>query len=447
LSLPSRVYCADFAACMGPQKIEKFICSLTPAQVRVLRWDWPFWARANQLPPLGAWKTWLLLGGRGSGKTRAGAEWIRAQIEGTSPLGGRGRHRVALVAPTLLDAREVMIEGESGLRHCSARDRRPIFSASRRRLEWPNGAVAYIFSSEDPDSLRGPQFESAWCDEFCSWTHVEKTRDMLRFSLRLGAEPRMVVTTTPRPIEPLRQLLSDPATVVSRARTRDNKLLADSFIAEIERRYGGTVLGRQELDGEVIEDPQGALWGRQQLERAFEPAVPSLERIVVAVDPPASVGERAAECGTIVAGLQHRSDCLHAWVLADRTVQGVRPENWAQAVMKAYEDFSADQIVAEANQGGEMVRTVLRLANPDAPIKLVHASRAKHVRATPVAALYEQGRVHHSGRFFALEDQMCAFGAMGNDTGKSPDRVDALVWAITALVLDMKLGPRLRALV
>lgn len=386
------------------------------------------------------------MGGRGSGKTRAGAEWIRAQVEGPSPLAGRGCHRVALVAPTLLDAREVMIEGESGVRRCSPASHRPIFSVSRRRLEWPNGAVAYVFSSEDPDSLRGPQFESAWCDEFCSWTHVERTRDMLRFSLRLGHQPRMVVTTTPRPIMPLREMLADPLTVTSRAKTADNRLLAKAFLTEIEHRYGGTFLGRQELDGELIEDPVGALWGRHQVANAFAADVPALDRIVVAVDPPASVGAGAAECGIVVAGMQMRSQCAHAWVLADRSLQGVRPEAWAQAVMKAYEDFDADQIIAEANQGGEMVRTVLGLANPDAPIKLVHASRGKHVRATPVAALYEQRRVHHAGRFTILEDQMCTFGASGFKAKNSPDRVDALVWAITALILDSKNGPRLRAL-
>ncbi|MDQ7018082.1 MAG: terminase family protein [Robiginitomaculum sp.] len=443
----TQVLCAEYITRLGPQKIRAFVQSLSPAQLRYLAGYWPFWARENQLPPPGAWKTWLLMGGRGSGKTRAGAEWIRAQIEGNSPLGGRGCHRVALVAPTLLDAREVMIEGDSGLRRCSAADRRPVFSSSRRRLEWPNGAVAYIFSSEDPDSLRGPQFESAWCDEFCSWTHIDKTRDMLRFGLRLGKSPRMVVTTTPRPIEPLRQMLSDPLTVTSRARTCDNRLLPDSFVQEVESRYGGTLLGRQELNGELVEDPTGALWNRDQIAATFCTSAPAMERIVVAVDPPASVGARAAECGIIVAGMTRRAGCAHAWVLADRTVQGVHPEAWARAAMQAYEDFDADEIVAEANQGGEMVRTVLGLANPDAPIKLVHASRAKHVRATPVAALYEQGRVQHCGRFALLEDQMCTFGAVEFTATNSPDRVDALVWAITSLVLDLKHGPRLRALI
>ncbi|PHS27655.1 MAG: ATP-binding protein [Robiginitomaculum sp.] len=438
---------AEAIARLGAKKIRVFSDGLTPAQLRYLTWHWPFWARNNQLPPSGVWKTWLLMGGRGSGKTRAGAEWIRAQVEGRSPLSGRGCRRIALVAPTLLDAREVMIEGESGLRRCSPAYNRPAFSPSRRRLEWPNGAVAYIFSSEDPDSLRGPQFDCAWCDEFCSWTHVERTRDMLRFALRLGLLPRMVVTTTPRPIAPLRQMLTDPLTVTSRARTMENRLLPDSFLSEIEARYGGTFLGRQELDGEVIEDHAGALWSRDCLAEIITGQPPSLERIVVAVDPPASSGEKAAECGIIVAGMAKREGQAQAWVLADRTVQGMKPEAWARAVMTAYEDFNADQIVAEANQGGEMVRTVLGLANPDAPIKLVHASRGKHVRATPIAALYEQKRVHHCGRFAALEDQMCTFGTVEFTATNSPDRVDALVWAITSLVLDLKRGPRLRPLI
>ncbi len=446
MSLPSRLWRAEVVARLGPQKIRRFVRSLTPAQVRFLLGDWAFWARNNQLPPPGNWKTWLLLGGRGSGKTRAGAEWIRAQVEGSSPLGGARCRRVALVAPTLLDAREVMIEGESGLRRCSRPGFRPRFSASRRRLVWPNGAVAYIFSSEDPDSLRGPQFDSAWCDEFCSWTHVERTWDMLRFGLRLGSLPRAVVTTTPRPIAPLRQMLADKATAVSQARTRDNLLLPKAYLEEVERRYGGTALGRQELDGELIDDPEGALWSRVMVAQAFDPQPPQLEQVVVAVDPPASVGAAAAECGIIVAGMKHLAGIAHAWVLADRTVQGLRPENWARSVMQAYADFAADQIVAEANQGGEMVRTVLALANDGAPVKLVHASRGKHVRATPVAALYAQRRVHHGGRFAVLEDQMCAFGAAGDVLAKSPDRVDALVWAITALIVDVKQGPRLRAL-
>ena len=446
MSVHSRLWRAEIVARLGPEKIRAFVHGLPPAHVRFLLQDWPFWARANQLPPQGAWKTWLLLGGRGSGKTRAGAEWIRAQVEGTSPLSGARCRRLALVAPTLLDAREVMIEGESGLRRCSRPGFRPRFSASRRRLVWPNGAVAHVFSSEDPDSLRGPQFDGAWCDEFCSWTHVQQTWDMLRFGLRLGDAPRAVVTTTPRPIAPLRRMLADASTAVSRARTRDNRVLPKAFLDEVEQRYGGTVLGRQELDGELIDDPEGALWGRAMLAQAFDPDPPELEQIVIAVDPPASAGAGAAECGIIAAGRARLGGLAHAWVLADRTVQGLRPEHWARAVMQAYADYEADMIVAEANQGGEMVRTVLGLANAGAPVKLVHASRGKHVRAAPVAALYAQRRVHHGGHFAALEDQMCAFGAIGDAAGKSPDRVDALVWAITALIVDVKHGPRLRAL-
>ncbi len=454
MSATAPVLHAAFIARLGLRKVKTFAQNLSTAEVRFLTFYWPFWARENQLPPTGEWKTWLLMGGRGSGKTRAGAEWIRAQVEGSSPLasprsngvGGHKCRRVALVAPTLHDAREVMIEGDSGLRRCSAPDFRPVFSASRRRLEWPNGAVAYIYSSEDPDSLRGPQFECAWCDEFCSWTHVERTLDMLRFGLRLGDLPRTVVTTTPRPIAPLRQMLAEASTVVSRARTGDNLLLSKSFLSEIEHRYGGSLLGRQEMEGEVIEDPAGALWNRDQIAAAYDLSPPAFEHIVVAVDPPASIGEKAAECGIIIAGMSRRSGAAHAWVLADRSIQGVSPEAWAKAVMQAYVDFEADGVVAEANQGGEMVRTILNLADQNAPVKLVHASRGKHVRATPVAALYEQNRVRHCGRFPVLEDQMCAFGVDGLVAAKSPDRVDALVWAITSLVLDLKNGPRLRAL-
>jgi phage terminase large subunit-like protein len=405
--------------------------------------DWDFAGRDEQQPPPGDWRTWLIMGGRGSGKTRAGAEWVHA----LATAGERSDLRIALVAETLGDAREVMIDGVSGICRIARKDR-PQFEVSRRRLVWPNGAVAQIFSSEDPEALRGPQFHYAWCDELAKWKHPEDTFDMLQFGLRLGHDPRQLVTTTPRPVPILKRLMADPGTRLVRISTQDNAgNLAPGYISALEARYGGSRLGRQELGGELIEDREDALWKRADLEACrigFQAGhfTGSIRRIVVAVDPPSGSGAGSC-CGIVVAGLETSG---HAVVLADCSVDGLSPAGWALAVAKAYARFQADRIVAEVNQGGEMVTAMLRSVDVALPVTMVRATRGKFLRAEPVAALYEQGRVAHAGRFSELEDQMCDFGPDGLSSGRSPDRLDALVWALTALMLDRGGEPRVRGI-
>jgi phage terminase large subunit-like protein len=399
---------------------------------------WSLAGRDEQQPPPGDWRTWLLMGGRGSGKTRAGAEWVHAMASGAkAPL------RIALVAETLADAREVMIDGVSGIWRI-ARFRRPQFEITRRRLVWPNGSVAQLFSSEDPDSLRGPQFDLAWCDELAKWKHAQETWDMLQFGLRLGDMPRQVVTTTPRAIPLVRALIKDAGTVVTRLSTEGNRAnLAPGFIEMIEQRYGGTRLGRQELGGELIEDREDALWSRDMLERLRIRTPGPLGRIVVAVDPPAAERAKDSCCGIVVAGLEATG---RAVVLADLSVANASPAAWGNAVVKAFRKYRADRVVAEVNQGGDMVSAILRSVDETLPVTTVHARRGKYLRAEPVAALYEQGRVAHAGTFPALEDQMCDFGPDGLSGGGSPDRLDALVWALTSLVLDRQGEPRVRGI-
>ncbi|WP_305790462.1 DNA-packaging protein [Candidatus Phycosocius bacilliformis] len=386
------------------------------------------------MPPLGRWRSWLVLGGRGSGKTRTAAEWVREQMESAACS------RMALIGPTFADVRDVMVEGQSGLLAIARPEERPSFEVSRRRLVWPGGGTALLFSAEDPDSLRGPQFDGAWGDEMAAWARPEAVFATLRPALRLGRDPRMVLSTTPRPIAALKQLLADPTCAVTRAPTQTNRhFLADGFVEDLAHRWAGSVWARQELDGELVDDPEGALWTRDQVASARNaPHVVAADRVVVAVDPPASMGAGADTCGIIVACASGHGHQRRATVLADLSCQGLAPADWAACVAKAYQHFAANLIVAEANQGGEMVRAVLRLAAPAAPIRLVHASRGKRTRAEPVALLYSQGRVSHQSCFRDLEDQMCRFGAAGFQG--SPDRVDALVWALSDLILDQ--GPR-----
>jgi phage terminase large subunit-like protein len=406
--------------------------------------DWQLWARDDQLPPSGAWAIWLMLGGRGAGKTRAGAEWVRGLALGIAPFAPRPLARIALVGETLHDARAVMVEGASGLLAIHPAHERPQFTASKRELVWPNGAVAQIFSSEDPDSLRGPQFGAAWGDELGKWRHAQETFDMLQFGLRLGDRPRQMFTTTPRPSPLLRRLLADPSVAVTRAKTAANAAnLAPGFIEMVTARYGGTRLGRQELDGELIEDRADALWRRETIERNRVVAAPQLARIVVAVDPPVTAHKNSDACGIVAAGVDEDG---RAYVVADATCQGRQPLEWARAALALYERFEADCLVAEVNQGGELVAELFRQIAPGVPVKQVRATRGKLTRAEPVAALYEQGRVAHVGAFAELEDQMCDFGPCGLSGGASPDRVDALVWAITELMLNERRDPRIRAL-
>jgi phage terminase large subunit-like protein len=410
-------------------------------EVRDTNHDWRLWAREQQqLPPDGeAWRTWLLLGGRGAGKTRAGAEWVRARALGLWPSTGPRAERIAIIAPTFDEARLVMIEGKSGLLAIHPDDERPDFAPSRRQVTWPNGTIAQIFSAEEPDGLRGPQFDAAWCDELAKWKYAEACWDMLAFALRLGDNPRVTVTTTPRAVPLLKRLIADPATAISTSRTADNRaFLAKSFWQDVQARYGGTRLGRQELDGELIEDDPNALFRRDGLEAQRTKTVPPLIRVVVAVDPPASHGKRANACGIVCAGLGEDGRC---YVLDDATAESARPAQWARAAIALYHARKADRVVAEVNQGGEMVEAVLREIDPDVSFRAVHATRGKQARAEPVAALYEQGRVSHVGAFPELEDEMCTAIAGG---AKSPDRLDALVWAVTDLLLRRGAEPRVR---
>lgn len=399
---------------------------------------WKVWVREAQEPPKGDWTTWLVLGGRGAGKTRAGAEWVRelaAQAQGA---------RIALVGETFADAREVMVEGPSGLLSVHPRGERPDWQPSRRRIEWPNGAVAQLFSAEDPEALRGPQFGAAWCDEVAKWRHAEETWDMLQFGLRLGARPRQMATTTPRPVPILKRLLSEGGTAVTRMVTEENAAnLAPGFLDAIVARYRGTRLGRQELMAEMLEDRPDALFDRAALEAARVGAAPELRRIVVAVDPPAGSGAGSAACGIVAAGMAPDGAL---YVLADASVSGLSPAGWAGRAAALWRRLEADRLVAEANQGGDMVAAVIGQVDPGVPVKLVHARRGKWTRAEPVAALYEQGRVRHVGALPELEDEMCDFGADGLSGGRSPDRLDALVWAITELALGPRAEPRVRGI-
>ena len=376
------------------------------------------------------WSTWLMLGGRGAGKTFAGARWIT--------LNALAYPTLALVGPTLHDVREVMIEGPSGLKAMGGPLFRPRWEASRRRLVWPNGATAYAFSAEDPDSLRGPQFHAAWADEFCAWPRPAETLAMLRFGLRLGEDPRLAVTSTPRPIRALKALMAEPGVTLSRAGTSANAAnLAPAFLRTLEGLYGGTRLAAQELNGTIVET-EGGLFRADDLARCRAARPARLDRVVVAVDPPATAGGDA--CGIVVAGRRdHR-----AFVLADETARGLSPAGWASRAVAAAKAWNADALVAEANQGGDMVRSVLAQADPPCRIKLVRASVGKRARAEPVAALYEQGRVLHCGAFAALEEELMALGS--GDLEHSPDRADALVWAVSELMLDGRRTPRLRAL-
>ncbi|WP_422001592.1 DNA-packaging protein [Roseovarius mucosus] len=398
-----------------------------------------FWALPHQLPPSGDWRTWVIMGGRGAGKTRAGAEWVRSEVEGARPMDTGRCKRIALVGETIDQVREVMIFGESGILACSPPDRRPEWQATRKRLIWPNGAVAQAFSAHDPEGLRGPQFDGAWVDELAKWKRARETWDMLQFGLRLGEAPRVCVTTTPRNVGVLKDILATPSTVTSSAPTEANRAhLAESFLDEVRARYAGTRLGRQELDGLLIDEAEDALWSPAMLEAARVDTLPEFDRVVVAVDPPVSGHAASDECGIIVVGAITRGPVQdwRAYVLADASVSAASPARWARAVIRARELWGAERVVAEVNQGGDLVEQVIRQVDPLVPLRKVHASRGKVARAEPVAALYEQGRVQHARGLGTLEDQMCAMTARGYEGRGSPDRVDALVWALTDLIVE-----------
>ena len=441
---------ADWIASAPPKTVTGFLDGLSANALAALPWLFEFWAQPHQLPPEGDWRTWVCLGGRGAGKTRAGAEWVRAQVEGARPLDPGRARRVALVAETYDQARDVMIFGDSGIMTCCPPDRKPAWEATRRRLVWPNGAVAQCFSASDPEALRGPQFDAAWCDELAKWPKADETWDMLQFALRLGDAPRQLVTTTPRAQATLKDVLRAPSTVLTHAATEANRaFLAPSFLAEIRERYRGTHLERQELDGALVEDTEGTLWPAALIEHARVAQVPALSRVVVAVDPAVSAGVKSDLCGIVVVGALTEGPVAdwRAYVLEDASLRAASPTAWARAALAAAERHGAERIVAEVNQGGNLVEQVLRQINPVVPYRGVHATRGKAARAEPVAALYEQGRVFHATRLGALEDQMMQMTAQGFQGTGSPDRVDALVWALHELILGTRPArPKLRTL-
>lgn len=404
--------------------------------------EWPVFALQPQRPPLKDWRTWLLLGGRGAGKTRAGAEWLKAIVGRDRHYSGDAAGRVAIIGETYSDARAVMIEGESGLLALYPRGERPTWNPSRRQLVWRDGTIGQVYSASDPEGLRGSQFGAAWLDELAKWRHLEETWDMMQFCLRLGKSPRQMATTTPKPLPLLKRLLADPETAVTRSGTRDNAAhLAPGFLDYLTSRYGGTRLGRQELDGEIVEDIENALWQRSVIENNRCTYPSTLDRIVVAVDPPATSHSASAACGIVGAGRDGNGKC---YVLADKTIEKAPPIKWARTAISLFESLEADAIIAEVNQGGEMVKSVIHSVDPTVPVRPVHATRGKWLRAEPVAVLYERGLVSHAGAFPKLEDQMCAFGIDGLASGKSPDRLDALVWAISSLALAAHSNPRIR---
>jgi phage terminase large subunit-like protein len=381
-----------------------------------------------------------MLGGRGAGKTRAGAEWVRTQVE--TPVAKGGARHIALIGETYGAVRQVMIEGPSGILAISPPDFRPSFLPSRNLLVWPNGAKAQVFSAERPDTLRGPQFDAAWCDELAKWRNDDATWDMLQFGLRLGQHPRQVITTTPRPTALIKRLLADRNCFVSRAATEDNREnLAPGFMEKVVARYQGTQLGRQELLGEMVDEETDALWSTALMARQRCKTLPVLERVLVALDPPASSGPKADACGIVVLALG--VDNL-AYILDDCTVQGLGPTGWAKRVVAAYRDYHASCLVGEVNQGGELVREIVLREAPDIVFRPVRAKVGKMLRAEPVAALYERGLVFHHGEFEKLEEEMCSY--VGH--GQSPDRLDALVWGLTWLMLkpNKPSAPKMRRL-
>lgn len=387
---------------------------------------WRAKARPEQLPPPGDWLGWLILAGRGFGKTRAGAGWVHELVE------TRQAGRIALVAATAADARDTLVEGVSGLLNTAPPWLRPIYEPSKRRVTWPNGAQATTFSSEEADRLRGPEHDCLWADELAAWQDPQAAWDMAMFGLRLGIRPRWLVTTTPRPIKLVKELIARADVVVTRGSTFDNAAnLAPAFLAAVRNRYEGTRLGRQELNAELLSDTPGALWQHDWLERDRVKAAPELKRIVVAIDPAASNNEGSDETGLIVAG---RTADKQVYVLEDLSGR-YAPHEWARKAVNAYRRHKADRIIAEVNNGGAMVEATLRTVDSRASFKAVHATRGKVVRAEPIAALYEQQKVHHVGSFATLEDQLCAFTTDFDRAraGYSPDRVDALVWALTEL--------------
>lgn len=414
------------------------LAGLPRPAVRTIQEEWWWQAHGGQIEPAlaqggGPWRVWAIVAGRGFGKTRAGSEWVWARARENPGA------RIALVAASLDEVARVMVEGESGILATARCDERPRWIASRGLLLFPGGAEAHAFSAEKPDKLRGPQHHFAWCDEFAKWPHAEETWNDLMLGLRLGERPRTIVTTTPRPVPLLRRILALESCAATGGRSDENPHLPADFIAAMTEQFGGTRLARQELEGELLDEFEGALWSREMIDKARggKPG-DDFERVVVGLDPPASTG--GDSCGIVVCG---RDSEGVGWVLADVTRGGLSPEGWARRVAEAAAEFGASLVVAEKNQGGDMIASVLRAADADLPVRLVPATRSKAARAEPIALRFETGRARMAGRFPELEDQMCALTWAGYQGAGSPDRLDALVWAMTELFERARGEPRI----
>lgn len=422
------------------QQIRKFVAKLTPADFLRLDAWFELWAHQSQLPPRhGGWRTWLMMAGRGFGKTRAGAEWVHGMASRTPGV------RVALAGATIEEARAVMVEGVSGLLNVARNHGQQLhWEPSLGRLRWPNGSEAKLFSGDNADGLRGPEHNLAWADELAKWRQADEAWSNLQLGLRRGVRPRALVTTTPRPLELLKRMMGEPWTVTTRGKTSDNINLDEGFAEVMAATYGGTRIGKQELDGELLEDFEGALWTREMLAKARTELVSDFDRIVVGVDPPAGAGENSDACGIVVAG--SRGDRL--FVIEDASVQGLSPEGWASRVAMAAGRWNTGLVVAEANNGGAMVESVLKAADSGLKVRLVHASRGKCARAEPIALRFEKGTAFLAGDFPELEAELCGMIAGGDyeGPGRSPDRADAMVWAITALSETRSGVPRVRRL-
>lgn len=404
------------------------VAAQPPRLIAEILGHWRAWARPTQRLPDGIWTYWLIMAGRGFGKTRTGAETVREWVK-------RGEQYVNLIGATADDARDVMVQGESGILAVCPAWERPEYKPSQRCLLWPSGSKSLIFTADEPDRLRGKQHSKLWCDELAAWRYAESW-DQAKFGLRLGANPQAIITTTPRPTRIVKELIADHGTHLTRGTTADNREnLAPAFFDAILKKYEGTRLGRQEIAGEVLDDNPNALFKRSDVDVGRVESVPQLMRVVVAIDPAATSNEGSDETGIVVAGVDAKGD---GYILADKSMQA-SPEGWARAAILAYEANKADRIVAESNNGGEMIAAVIRSVDDGVPVKLVTASRGKAIRAEPVAALYEQHRIHHVGSFPALEDQMVEFDP-SDPSAKSPDRMDAMVWAITELMLGTSDG-------
>ena len=394
---------------------------LTPEEAYAIAWDWPTWARPSQIVPAGEWLSWLVMAGRGWGKTRTGAEAVRYMAET-----GRAS-RIALIARTPADVRDVMLEGESGLLAISPPHFMPTWEPSKRRVTWPNGAIATTYSAEVPDALRGPQHDFAWGDELASWKYLDAAYDNLMLGLRIGSDPRCMFTTTPKHIPRLREIMAEPGTHITRGSTYENLVnLAPPFRERIVAKYEGTRLAAQELDGEMMEDVEGALWTMAGIDANRVSKAPEMIRIAVGVDPAVTSTKHSDETGIVCVG---RARDGHLYILSD---DSLRASNlgWARAVVASCDRHHADVVIGEVNNGGDLVAANIKAVDPSVPFRKVHASRGKYTRAEPISLLAEQGKLHHVGRLAELETQLTSWTQGDN---WSPDRMDAMVWACTEL--------------